>query len=160
MPELIEIMLEFRSKLSDYYLKLNSEEILKNITLSEKELGMRLGIQEDNCSKSDLDEAVKKYLKFSESNIFPIFVFATKKSIQIHDRFKVSYDISSENIKNMIEAIYRILLKQKLNRQYSSTSDLFRNPESYVDAEFYYKALNKNDNIDYTEKFRINLANY
>lgn len=159
MPELIEKMLYFENELNKYYSKLTFEEVVRSTTQNERELKKRLGIDEDEMNEAVLNKAVMSQLRFSSSNVFPLMVFATRTTIIITERLKVEYDIEEKFIKGMIPGIYKILLKQRIARQYGSTSDMFRDAQVYIDSEDIYKnKMDYVDQVDYTEKYRINLA--
>lgn len=161
MPKLIETMLFFEAKLNNFYRNLTFEEVLKNTSQDLNNLKTRLGLEKNEANKEILDKAVKRQLSFSPSNVFPLFIFATRKSIIVNERLQVEYVIDEDIINSMIKAIYRILLKQRISRQYGSTSDLFRDPELYIDAEDIYELIRKDkDEFDYTEKYRVNLVRY
>ncbi|MBY7025057.1 hypothetical protein FDC27_09905 [Clostridium botulinum] len=159
MPKLTEKMLYFENELNNYYSKLTFEEVAKSTTQNEHELKKRLGVDEDEINEAVLNRAVTSQLRFSSSNVFPLMVFATRTAIKITERLKVEYDIEEKLIKGMIPGIYKILLKQRLARQYGSTSDMFRDAQVYIDSEEIYKMkMDYTEQIDYTEKYRINLA--
>ncbi len=165
MPNLIETMLVFENKLNLYYQDLTFEEVIKNVSQESKDLKKRLGIDENEFNEEILNKAVKRQLRFSPSNIFPIFIFSSRKSIIVKKKLQVEYNVNDEIIGEMIRVIYRILLKQRITRQYGSTSDLFRDPETYIEAEYMYNLITKNEKtayeeLDYVEKYRINLARY
>ncbi|MBY7006768.1 hypothetical protein FDA25_02420 [Clostridium botulinum] len=160
MPILIEIMIEFEYKLNLYYKTLTFDEISKTYA-NEEELKIKLGLQKNETNKEVMDKAVKMKLRFSPSNVLPLFIFATRKAININEKLKVEYKIGNDDMYSMIISIYKKILKQRLEIQYGSTSDLFRNPQLYIDAEDSYAIINKyKKQEDYTSAYRINLAEY
>ncbi|MBX4258832.1 AIPR family protein [Clostridium estertheticum] len=160
MPHLVETMLIFESKLNEYYRRLSFKEVL-SICLNEIELKVRLGLSEDESNVEVLDNAVKRQLRFSSSNVLPIFIFATRKMINVNEKLQVNYEINKEIVDKMIKHIYRILLKKRISRQYGSTSDLFRDSEVYTNSEYMFETITKEKyNVDFIEKYRVNLAYY
>jgi hypothetical protein len=90
--------------------------------------------------------------------LFPIFIFATRKSIIVDEKLDVKYKLSDKDISFMIDKVYGYVLKERLRDPFSSTSDLFRNPRIYNESEEMFKAKTSYDeDSDYTLKYRVNL---
>lgn len=161
MPHIINYMLIIDSRVKCYYTKLTFEDVLRSTNQNSESLKIRLGIMQDEDNEQELNKIVRKQLRFSPSNIFPIFIFATRKSIIINEKLEVQYDIDDNTIDEMIDKIYKIILKKRIIRQYGSTSDLFRDSEIYYESSEAYEMWTKRKyKEDVIYPYRINLLNY
>lgn len=161
MPDLIEMMLHFEEKIKDYYTMLNFKQVTEFCKLiNYTELKKTLDLKESENDENILDNAIKRKFRFSPSNLFPIFIFATRSAIKINQKLEVSYKLDNEDIYFVMDKVYCFVLQERLRNPFCSTSDLFRNPTIYSQSQEMFKARSRsNENDDYTAKFRVNLSN-
>lgn len=161
MPNIVKLMLIFDMKVKLYYKNITFEEILSITNQTSGSLKTRLGIDSSENNKQSLDKAIRKQLRFSTLSTFPIFIFATRKSIIINQKLEVKYNIEDKMIEQMIDEIYKIIFRKRITRQYGSTSDLFRDWQIYTESyEIYDICTQKQYKTDYMETYRINIFNY
>jgi len=109
--------------------------------------------------KPDADSILKRYLGFSFANVFTIFVFATRKAIQIDGDLNATYQLDSSIVEEMVREIYKTLSKERLKSfALGSTSELFRNSELYRNAEDIFNLVGRIKGIElpnYIEKYQV-----
>ena len=107
------------------------------------------------------DAEIKRFLSFSFSNIFTIFVFATRTAIQVADDLNVTYDIDDATVGQMVRSIYKTLAKTRLKSTLGSTSNLFRDPEIYRASADQFKMVSEAKGNQYSDslaKYRVTLV--
>ena len=160
-PYIVNTMLIFDKRVKKYYNNLTFKDVLGITNQTPESLKVRLRVDINENDEENLDKAIKKQLRFSPSNIFPIFIFSIRNSIIIDEKLAINYNVDDEMIDVMIDSIYRSVLKKRITTQYGSTSDLFRDPELYIQSyESFEMWSNKKYKIDYLQSYRINLSEY
>jgi hypothetical protein len=107
------------------------------------------------------DAEIKRFLSFSFSNLFTIFLFATRTAIKVADDLSVTYDIDDSTISQMVKEIYKTLAKERLKKTLGSTSNLFRDPDIYRTADDLYKVIIQakgQQHSDSPTHYRVKLA--
>lgn len=161
MPQIFNLMMKFEYELTIFYQNLGFEQIIDLLQYNEtstENFKYRINCNE-NSSEKDLNAAIGQ-LKVSRTVLFPLFIFASKKFITIDSNLNVNYEIDQDDIRPIIEILFLIILKNKLNKQYSTQTDLYRSPEIYSEAEnqlhiFYRNEYRDKDDIS---KYRVNIA--
>ena len=163
MPDLVKVMLNFESTLKSYYkndLTFNKvcDLLSYGMPNDKQNLKVRLGCDPAEENEEVLNKAARKSLSFSSNVLFPIFIYASYRCIEIDDKLNVTYIIHGPNFKKIMEkCIYRVVLESRITRQHGSTSDLFRDPRIYIQAKNAFDLMNDIEK-DSIAPFRINLA--
>lgn len=107
------------------------------------------------------DTEIKRFLSFSFSNLFTIFVFATRTAIKVADDLRVTYEIDEPTVSQMVKEIYKNLAKERLKKTLGSTSNLFRDPDIYRTATDLFKLISEakgDQHSDCPGHYRVKLA--
>jgi hypothetical protein len=162
MKPLIERCLKFETEMNRFYKdKLTFEYVSENLQLDKagmEDLKRRFHISTDENNQEILSKLIRRNLSFSTSAVLPIFLYATRASLNIDERLNVSYELSDREFSIMLVEVYNILLKNRIQKQYGSTSDLFRDPELYIEAEKVFMILTQRRYRDSTKMYRVNVA--
>lgn len=166
MPHVLPLLFIFNQRLKIYYNNLNVERICKMSGLDSVTLMRKLRIDNndyndmsDEEKRTLLNKNIMKYLYFSSNNLFSIFVFVIRKAIIIDNKLQVELNLDEFQIDQIIDQIYFRLLKVKLTEHIGSISDIYRDKEIYNDISYACNCIISNQ-IDYIEKYRVNLINY
>ena len=123
-----------------------------------KNTSLRTQIFEDQKAtrpNSKADAELKRFLSFSFPNLFTIFVFATRKAINVSDNLDVSYDIDQPTVAQMVKGIYQNLAKERLKKTLGSTSNLFRDPEIYRSGDELFDLITRAKGEEYVDRASI-----
>jgi hypothetical protein len=162
MLHLMERYLEFESEMNRFYKeKLTFEYVCGTLQLDKggrEDLKRRFHIDTEENNEEILSKLIRRNLSFSTSAVLPIFIYATRSTLNIDERLNVSFELEDNDFTFMLEEVYNILLKNRIQKQYGSTSDLFRDPEVYIEAERVFMVLTKKRYKDTTSTYRVNVS--
>jgi hypothetical protein len=162
MKPLMERNLEFESEMNRFYKeKLTFEYVCESLQLDKggrEELKRRFHINPEENSQEVLSKLIRRNLSFSTSAVLPLFIYSTRSTLSIDEKLNVSFELEDNDFTFMLEEIYNILLKKRIQKQYGSTSDLFRDPEVYIEAERVFMLLTKKGYKDITGMYRVNVS--
>jgi hypothetical protein len=164
MPDLVEMIFLVQRLWDKQRKEISFKTVNEWYTLKNAVPALRTQIFEEQGShlpKQDADNILKKYLGFSFANVFTIFVYATRRAIEIDDNFKVVYSLPEDKVGLLITEIYRSLAKERLTKSIlGSTSELFRNPDLYINAEHTFNLITKTANLefhDYIHQYQLKI---
>lgn len=161
-PSLVEMMFRVQKLWDAQRTSLSFATVNKWVLLSTTSLKTDLfDDTQMKKPKADADAQIKRFLSFSFSNLFTIFVYATRTAIKVADDLTVTYEIDDATVSQMVREIYKNLAKVRLGKTLGSTSNLFRDPEIYRTASDLFSVISEargDAPSDSPSQYRVRLA--